>query len=194
MGSASEFGELVTLLAHTAPEELDNLRQKFPGASAELRPGGVLGGSSADVGCSVAIAALSKYSKLAKQLLPRLRRRLAWSWRFDLVAKFAAAFGSGGTVGALVAGADSDKTVIAAVVALIGSVCSLVFAYLQRDVAAGSVPDSYNRLITALVEADDLQRTLPRLCAQGTSPELSAALEKANETAKGLNELSIRFA
>jgi hypothetical protein len=188
-----EFGELVTLLAHIAPDELARLRAKFPAAEAELRPGGVLGDSSPDLGCETTLAALSKFAKLAMQLVPKLRKRLSWSWRFDLIAKIAAACGSGGTVGALTTGIQQDKAVFAAIVALIGSICALIFSSLQRDEAAGSVSDAYNRLIVALVEAEELQRTLPQLCAHGASPELNDALSKANETARNMNELWIRY-
>jgi len=189
----AEFGELVTLLASLAPEKLAKLRTKFPDFEAELRPGAVLGDSSSDLACDVALNALGEFTALALQILPSIRSRLAWSWRFDLVAKIAAACGSGGTVGALTTGLAEHNAVIPAIVALIGSMCALFFTYLQKDEAAGSVSDSYNRLIVGLVEADQLQRALPRLCAQGPSAELNEALTKANETAKTLNEMWIRY-
>ncbi|MDI5929012.1 hypothetical protein [Rhizobium leguminosarum] len=194
MAGESKFGEVVTLLARDAPDELEKLRKRFPGATALLRPGGVMGGSASEIACAVTIAALEKYGRSAIQLLPRLRQRLAWSWRFDLVAKFAAACGSGGTIGALAAGSSTDKAIVSASVALLGSICTLLFAYLQRDEAAGSVPEAYNRLISALAQADELQRSLPPLCAHSApTPELEEALKKANEVAKTLNELWLRF-
>jgi hypothetical protein len=193
MGRAAEFGELVTLLDRFDPAELDRLRGQFPDASAELRLGGVLGDSSEEIGCSVAIAALSKASEAAAKLLPRLRGRLTWSLRFDLVSKLTATIGSGGAIGALTAGAD-DKAILGACVALVGSICSVIFGYLQRDVSSGSVTDAYNRLIVSLVEADEVLRTLPALCSRGASAKLEEVLGRANGAASTLNELAIRFA
>jgi hypothetical protein len=187
------IGELVTMLERDAPQELARLRERFPDRTAELRGGEVMGDTGTDLGCAVTIPALARYAEAAEALLPRMRARLAWSWRFDLIAKLAAAAGSGGTVGALAAGASADKAFVTALIALVGSVCTLIFAYLQRDEAAGSVADSYNRMITALVSADELGRTLPALCSQGPSTGLEDAIGKANETARTLNELRRRF-
>lgn len=192
MGNTTEFGELVSLLDRMDPDEIGRLRDRFPEAKAQLRPGGVLGDSSSEIGCRVALAALSKANEAAAKLLPQLRRRLAWSLRFDLVSKLTATVGSGSAIGALTVGAD-DKAIIGAWVALLGSVCSVIFGYLQRDVSSGSVTDAYNRLITSMVEADELLRTLPRLCAQEPSAELDEFLTKANGIARQLNELTIRF-
>jgi hypothetical protein len=194
MGTGVEFGELVSLLSKTAPAKLETLRGQFPQNSSELKPGSVLGeGQSTNIGCTVAVAALNEYAPAAADLRGRIRARLAWSLRFDFVAKFAAACGSGGAVGVLATGIAADKAIIASVVALIGSLCGLLFSYLQRDEAAGSVAESYNRLIGALVQAGDLQRSLPMMCAAGDSPELKDALTRANDTARILNELILRF-
>ncbi|MBY5396973.1 hypothetical protein HFN01_19375 [Rhizobium leguminosarum] len=187
------FGELVTLLDTLHPETLEKIRQQFPKAGAQLRAGEVMGETEAPVGCTVAIVALTKFNPLVTALLPRLRSRLRWSWRFDLVAKFTAAVGSGGTVAALAAGAGADKAVITAIVALVGSLASLIFAHLQRDESAGSVPEAYNKMIDALVQAEELQRSLPALCSSGDGPELRSALDKANETARDLNRLWMRY-
>lgn len=193
MGASTEFGELVSLLDREDPAEINRLRDRFPEAKAQLRPGGVLGDSSAEIGCSVALAALSKANDAATKLLPQLRKRLAWSLRFDLVSKLTATVGSGSAIGALTVGAD-DKAIIGAWVALLGSVCSVIFGYLQRDVSSGSVTDAYNRLITSMVEADELLRILPSVCGQGQSAKLDELLTKANGVASQLNELAIRFA
>jgi len=83
---------------------------------------------------------------------------------------------------------------MAAFVALVGSLCGLFFSYLQRDETAGSVTESYNKLIVALVQSDELQRSLQVLCGMGDTHELHDALVKANETAKTLNEMVLRFA
>jgi hypothetical protein len=190
----AEFGELVSLLARVAPDRLDKLRANFPAATVQLRPGAVMGESSWNVGCAVALEALKVYGPAAAKICVRLRRRLAWSWRFDLLAKFAAACGSGGAVGVLAAGIAIDKAIMAAFVALVGSLCGLFFSYLQRDETAGSVTESYNKLIVALVQSDELQRSLQVLCGMGDTHELHDALVKANETAKTLNEMVLRFA
>lgn len=194
MGAEVEFGELVSLLSRADPAKLDVIRNQFPAHSRELKPGGVLGGDQpTSVGCSVAIAALSAYAPAAAALRLKIRKRLAWSLRFDLLAKFAAACGSGGAVGVLATGIGSDKAIVASVIALAGSLCGLLFSYLQRDEAAGSVTETYNRLIEALVEAGDIQRSLPIMCSSGDSPQLRDALGKANDTARTLNELILRF-
>ena len=193
IGAEREFGELVSLLGRVDPAELDRLRIRFPDAAAQLRSGGVLGDSSEEIGCSVAIAALSKANEAATILLPRLRQRLTWSLRFDLVSKLTATVGSGGAIGALTVGAD-DKAIVGASVALLGSVCSVVFGYLQRDISSGSVTDAFNRLIVSMVEADELLRHLPAFCAKGASARLDELLTKANDVAGKLNELVIRFA
>ncbi|WP_192180397.1 hypothetical protein [Mesorhizobium amorphae] len=163
ISSGREFGELVSLLGRVDPTELERLRTRFPDAAAQLRPGGVLGDSSEEIGCSVAIAALSKSNEAATKLLPRLRQRLTWSLRFDLVSKLTATVGSGGAIGALTVGAN-DKAIVGAGVALLGSICSVIFGYLQRDISSGSVTDAYNRLIVSMVEADDSCEHCP-LCA-----------------------------
>jgi hypothetical protein len=188
-----EFGELVSLLHRIAPRQLDELRNRFPSHSVQLKPGAVLGTASSDVGCSVAQKALADYAPAADDLRLKIRNRLRWSWRFDLLAKFAAACGSGGAVGVLATGVGADKAILASIVALIGSACSLVFSYLQRDETSGSVADSYNKLIAAMVEATSLQSQLEQLCPMGDSAELRAALAQANDTAKSLNELLLRF-
>jgi hypothetical protein len=186
--------ENLSLCLRDGPLELSILFEgNFQRPLQSFRPGGVLGKSASELGCEVAIAALAKYAESAMELLPRLRRRLAWSRRFDLVAKFAAACGSGGTIAALSAGSYGSKAVIAAAVALTGSICSLVFAYLQRDESAGSISEAYNRLIIALVQAASLQRILPDLCRLGASPQLKDAISKANDIARTLNELTLRF-
>lgn len=192
-GSNVEFGELVTLLARAAPDQLQRLRQEYPTASAELRPGGVLGESKLEIGCAVAQAALAKYSDEATRLLPLLRKRLGRSRTFDLIAKVVAAGGSTGALAALSFGADDAKAKIAVGVAFLGSVCGILFDYLQKDVASGSVSDAYNKLVAALVAANELMRTLPVLCSGGDSEELKAALTRANETATTLNELTLRY-
>ena len=191
--SGVEFGELVTLLARASPDELQRLRNAYPQAHAELRPGGVLGASNFEIGCAVAQAALAKYSDEATRLLPILRKRLARSQAFDLIAKIIAAAGSTGALAALSFGAADTKATVAAAVAFVGSVCSILFASLQKDIASGSVSDAYNRLIIALVGAGELIRTLPVLCSGGKSEELKTALAKANETATTLNELTLRY-
>jgi hypothetical protein len=191
--SNTEFGELVTLLERSAPEELERLKRAYPQARAELRPGGVLGDSNLEIGCKVAQAALVEYSNDASKLLPKLRKRLARSQMFDLIAKVIAAAGSTGTLAALSFGTVDMRTTIAAAVAFAGSVCSILFASLQKDIASGSVSDAYNRLITALVGASELMRTLPVLCSAGETEELKAALSKANQTATILNELTFRY-
>jgi hypothetical protein len=181
-------------LSHAAPDRLDILRTRFPRDAVQLRPGGILGDSSPNIGCAVALDALAVYGPAAANLRAKLKSRLAWSWRFDLFAKFAAACGSGGAVGVLVTGVVAvDKAIVASAVALFGSLCGLLFSYLQRDETAGSVTDAYNKLIVSLVELDQLQRSLPPLCAATDSPELRAALASANNTAKTLNELVLRF-
>lgn len=193
MGTGVEYGELVTLLARAAPSQLEDFRKTYPEARAELRPGGVLGASDLKIGCDVALAALASYSDDAKKLLPLLRKRLGRSQAFDLTAKIVAAAGSTGTLAALSFGTSDTNAKIAAVVAFLGSVCGILFASLQKDVASGSVSDAYNKLILALVTASDLARSLPALCSAGESEELKAALAKANETAAVLNELTLRY-
>jgi hypothetical protein len=113
-------------------------------------------------------------------------------WRFDLCAKIAAAFGSGGTVGILAADLGTERGAVAAVIALLGSLSALYFSYLQRDETAGSVVSAYNRLIEGLVEAEQLRRSLRMLCPAGPSQELTQVLSRANEVAKLLNELALR--
>jgi hypothetical protein len=189
----AQFGELVSLLARAAPQRLDVLRSNFPGHAVQFKPGAVLGQSAPDVGCAIAREALAQYGPAADKLRPKIRNRLVWSWRFDFAAKFAAACGSGGAVGVLASGAAVDKAMLASAIALIGSFCGLLVSYLQRDQSAGSVSDSYNKLIAALVQVDDLQRKLNALCGKGDSPELREALSQANDTAKSLNELVLRF-
>ncbi len=193
----AKFGELVSLLARSAPGQLEALRTDFPEKkdAVFLQPGQVQGDSPAIIGCAVAKKALAQFGPEAAALRPKLRRRLAWSWRFDFVAKFAAACGSGGAVGVLATGISgaADKAIIAAVVALIGSLCGLAFSYLQRDEFAGSIIEAFNKLIAALVNAGELQNTLRLLCVAGDTPELREALTKANETARTLNEIIMRF-
>jgi hypothetical protein len=194
MGGTAEFGELVSLLSKVAPQKLNSLRDTFPANAEYLKPGAVLGdGQPPDIGCAVAIAALNYYAPAAGNLRLRIRARLAWSRKFDVLAKFAAASGSGGAVGALAAGIGMEKAIIASAIALAGSLCGLLYSYLQRDEASGSVSDAYNRLILALVQCSDLQRTLPLLCKAGDSPQLQQTLGEANETARTLNELILRF-
>lgn len=196
MGSnEQDLGELITLAASTEPSVLAELRAKYPEREESLQPGAVLGASSTSslFQCDVARASLSLWGPAATKLRHRLRSRLAWSWRFDLFAKIAAACGSGGAVGILAAGIGVQQGMIAAIVALAGSICALIFSFMQRDEAAGSVTDSYNRLIAALVEAEDVKRALDRLCPDGASAELSTALTKANDVAKILNELAFRY-
>jgi hypothetical protein len=193
MASETKIGELVTLLSNVAPEKLSALKSQFPDQSVHFKRGAVMGGVEAPQGCAVALEALTMYVPTATNLRLKIRRRLVWSWRFDLIAKFAAAGGSGGAVGALTTGVQADKAIIAAAVALAGTLCGLFFSYLQRDEATGSVTDSYNKLIDALVVGGEVQRSLPGLCKAGDSPELKEALTKANDTARTLNELILRY-
>jgi hypothetical protein len=196
MGSKEQdLSELITLVSSAEPDALKKLRTKYPECEELLQPGAVLGEASAPstFQCDVALASLSPGGTTATKIRHRLRLRLAWSWRFDLFAKIAAACGSGGAVGILAAGIGVQQGMIAAMVALAGSICALIFSFMQRDEAAGSITDAYNRLITALVEAEDVKRALDRLCPQGTSVELSSTLTRANDVAKVLNELTLRY-
>jgi len=195
MGDTVPFGELVSLLSKAAPARLAALREQFPAHVTELKPGSVLGDDQPEnLACAVAIEALNSAAAAADGLRTRIRQRLKWSLRFDFLAKFAAACGSGGALGLLAGSAAVDKGIIAAAIAFAGSLAGLVFSYLQRDETSGSVADSYNKLITALVQCGDLQRSLPVLCRSGSSPELKEALARANETARTLNELILRYA
>jgi hypothetical protein len=194
MGETAEFGELVSFLSKAAPDKLQSLQKTFPEQAINLKPGGILGGGDVpNVGCAVAIEALNSYAPAAEQIRLKIRQRLALSLRFDLLAKFAAACGSGGAVGVLAAGVAVDKAIFASAVALTGSICGLFFSYLQRDESNGSVSEAYNNLIDALVQCAELQRSLPILCRDGDSPELKDALNRANMAARTLNTLILRY-
>jgi ABC-type multidrug transport system fused ATPase/permease subunit len=196
MSASADFGELVSMLNRMAPERLRLLQTRFSANAAELKPGGVLGESDSKLACAVASEALSQYGPQAAQIKEKLKARLAWSWRFDLLAKFAAACGSGGALGILVSGATgaTSTATLASGVASAGSLASLIFSYLQRDESADSISEAYNKLIEALVSHDHLQRVMPGLCSAGDSAELTAVLTQANATARTLNELVLRYA
>jgi hypothetical protein len=195
MPTDAEIGELVTFIALSDPEKLSGLQTKYPTRKQMLQPGAVLGADKreGDLPCDVALSALSLFGGQATKLRLRLRSRLAWSWRFDLLAKFLAACGSGGTVGILATGVGIERGVIAALIALGGSLCALFFSYMQRDETSGSIVASYNKLIVALVQAEELTRSLTLLCPSGSSPKLNEALGRANDTAKALNEIMLRY-
>jgi hypothetical protein len=194
MSGDVEFGELVTLLDKVAPDRLEAIRRIYPEHSVQLRPGGVMGESSLTLGCTIALESLKAAGPAALTLVGKLRRRLAWSWRFDLIAKLATAAGAASAIGLLASNVIGlDKVMIASAVTLLGSLAGLVFSFLQRDEGAGSVPEAYNKLIKALVELDRLQRVLPPLCAESDNSEVQAAVASANSTAQILNELTLRF-
>jgi hypothetical protein len=136
---------------------------------------------------------LSRYGGAAAQLFKRMRRRLRASWWFDLVAKLAATSGASATIAAFLVNLPRSQGIVGGLVALVGSGCGLIFSLLQRDETGGSLAVAYNRLVEALVEAEQQQRVLRTLCPAGSGPELEDALKKTNEVARVLNEIDIRY-
>ncbi len=189
-------GELVTLLERQAPDRLDALRSKYPAHVVRLKPGAIMGDGDGEtnVDCDIAIQALDLLLPNAEKLRSRLRTRLAWSWRLDLLAKICATVGSGGTLGALASGAGVDKAMLSAIVALVGSLAALLFSYLQRDATSGSIAEAFNELIKAMVDGAEVRTTLPRLCAAGPARQRDEAIRRANEAVRVINVLWLKHA
>ena len=191
----AQVGEIATALGRLAPQELATLRSKHPDQAVLFEPGGVMGEGPTAVppACDLALALLSRFIGSSSQLLRRMRRRLGASWWFDLVAKLAATGGAGGTIAAFLGQLSMGAGTAAGLVALAGSACGLVFSLMQRDAAGGSLIASYNKLVEAMVDADQEERALRLLCPQGSSKDLDAALDKVNELARVLNDLNLRY-
>ena len=189
-----QLGEIADAVARIAPAELSALRASYPEAALMLQPGAVMGDEPTHVppACGLALALLARYGASSAGLLERMRRRLGASWWFDLIAKLAATGGAAGTIAAFLSKLPSTG-IAGGPIALVGSACGLVFSLMQRDAAGNSLIASYNRLVEALVEADEQNRALSVLCPAGPSAELDQALEKVNQLARVLNELDLRY-
>lgn len=195
IAASPDFGEIVTALKRFAPSKLDEIRNDHPAEDdAVFRSGQTMGGNeNTPLLCTLALEMLGTYGSAAAGLTQKIRRRLGMSWWFDFVAKLLATSGAGGTVAAFLGGLPKDQGTIAGVVALFGSACGLLFSMLQRDAAGGSLPSAYNKLIESLVDAEQQRRALRALCPAGPSPELTAAINKADDLARTLNELALRY-
>lgn len=194
-GTGAPMGEIADALARIAPREMRALRERYPEAALMLTPGAVLGEgpTQASSACDATLALLSLYGGSSLKLLRRMRRRLGASWWFDLIAKLAATGGAGGTIAAFLGKLSVGEGTAAGLVALAGSACGLVFSLMQRDAAGGSLIGSYNKLVEAMVEAGEQERSLQLLCPQGPGKDLDDALGKVNQLARVLNEMNLRY-
>jgi hypothetical protein len=192
-GPTPRVGEIVSALSRFAPQSLADVKARHPDQEILFRPGEVLGNAPISISCELALELLSHYGGAAGQTFKRMRRRLRASWWFDLVAKLAATSGASATVAAFLDALPWYQGVVGGLVALVGSGCGLIFSLLQRDETGVSLTGDYNKLIEALVEAEQQQRALRILCPVGSGRELEDALKKTNEVARVLNEMEIRY-
>jgi len=191
----NQIGEIVSALSRFAPTDLADIAARHPDHRVLFTPGMVLGDGIIPtlISCDVTLALLSRYSTSSVQLLRRMRRRLHASWWFDLIAKLTATGGAGGTIAAFLGSLSINQGIAAGLVSLTGSACSLIFSLLQRDAAGGSLIASYNKLVEAMAEAEQQQRVLQVLCPQGPTKDLNDAVNRAEQLARLLNEMALRY-
>ncbi|MBV9527879.1 hypothetical protein [Sphingomonas sp.] len=186
------IGEVVSALSRFAPETLHAVKRHNPDLEVLWRRGTVLGDSPAGLSCDLTLEMLSRYGEAALKIQKRIRRRLRIGWYYDLVAKLIAAAGAGGASAAFLSKAVG-RGLAPAVLAFVASSSGVVLSFLHRTESGGSLLSDYNRLVHALVEADQARMTITRLRDNGPKATLKRTLEKANRLCATLNDFAIRY-
>jgi hypothetical protein len=200
---------LVGMLNQVDPQGYKQLAQDLRDAGGQLRGGGPLGGGqiegdaqppppegqySTKEACVIAASALQRVRTLVTPNIAKIGARLRASNTIGLVGEIVAAVGTAGVITAIWGAPPKDSvghitSICLGLVALGGTIASLVARYLRRDIsgADGTLAGAYRKLIDGAWEAEiisaKLEAIISKGVAAGSTKEAPALIERAEKLA-----------
>lgn len=189
--AGAPINEAVFLLSKTSPKTLEELKFKFPELKDELKPGIMAGDQELSdeqhrkiltAKAGVVVAALSKTIQMSDKALSNAARNMLLGRRTRLVGQIVTVAGTSGVLAAIGV-SQSRLAIIAAVLALLGSLASILGEYYEQvvDRKQGGLNEIFLRIAMARQKAEVLLETIKAyLSANVVDSGLESSIKEAN--------------